>query len=112
MNEKSGERGKENQWFRERERDLLEQASKERERRLEEFKKESEKAELEKLRAAHWLKCPKCGQDMKVTSIDEIEVEQCTICEGIYFDRGELESLLLRKTERRFKFYRRLFGLD
>lgn len=108
----SDEHVRESQWFRRQERYLLDQAREERERRLEKLKKETEKAELERLRAAHWMKCPKCGHDMKVSPIEGIELEQCTFCQGIFFERAELDTLLLRKTEQRFSFYRRLFGLD
>lgn len=44
--------------------------------------------------------------------LDGIEVETCTFCKGTFFDRGEFESLLLRKQPRRFKFYRKFFDLD
>ena len=101
-----------NQWFRKQERHLLEEARAKREQRLEKLKKESEKAELEKLRAAHWMKCPKCGHDMKAIVVEGVELEQCSFCAGVYLDRNELDGLLLRKTEQRFQFYRRFFGLD
>jgi hypothetical protein len=42
----------------------------------------------------HWMKCPKCGQDMKEIDHHGIKVDQCSQCAGIYFDRGELELLL------------------
>ena len=103
---------KENQWFLENERILLEQARREREKRLEAYRIEYEKAERDKLRLAHWKKCPKCGSDMKTEQLDGIEVDRCTVCTGVFFDHDELESLLLRKTKKRFPFYRRLFGLD
>lgn len=103
---------KENQWFHENERMLLEKARKEREKALETYHKENKKAEHEKLRLAHWLKCPKCGNDMKVEKLEDIEIERCTVCSGIFFDHGELESLLMNKQESRFKFYRQMFGLD
>ena len=103
---------KENQWFRENERYLLEQEHKEREKKLETYRKENEKTEREKLRLAHWLKCPKCGNDMKAENIEGIELERCSVCTGAFFDHGELEALLMRKTENRFKFYRRMFNLD
>lgn len=102
----------EEQWFLKNERALLEQAHMEREKRLEAYNKEHEEAEREKLRLAHWLKCPKCGNDMKVEHMQGIEIDICTVCEGVFFDHGELETLLMSKQENRFKFYRRMFGLD
>lgn len=102
----------ENQWFLENERQLLEQAREEHARRLEAYKREHEAAERERLRLAHWMKCPKCGSDMQEEHLEGIEVDRCTVCDGLYFDQGELETLLMGKQEGRFKFYRRLFGLD
>ena len=102
----------EKQWFHENERKLLEKVHKQYEKQLETYRNENEKSEREKLRLAHWLKCPKCGNDMKVENLEGIEIERCSICAGVYFDHGELETLLMKKTENRFKFYRRMFGLD
>lgn len=44
--------------------------------------------------AAHWLKCPKCGGQMAETELAHIKVEKCEKCEGVYFDKGEIETLL------------------
>ncbi len=102
----------ESDWFHKHEKEMLERAAEERERRIQQALAKQKHEELDKLRAAHWLKCPKCGHDMEVVSMEGIELDTCKFCAGIYFDRGELESLLLRKIPQRFKFYRRLFGLD
>jgi protein-arginine kinase activator protein McsA len=48
----------------------------------------------------HWMKCPKCGSDLKEVELLGIKVDQCTQCFGMYFDKGELE-LLLETTEPR-----------
>ncbi len=109
---KETKHAKEDQWFMENERVLLEQKRREREKELELYRQENEKAEREKLRLAHWQKCPKCGNDMKVEILNDIEIDRCSVCAGIFFDHGELESLLMSKQDNRFKFYRRMFGLD
>jgi len=44
--------------------------------------------------AQHWMKCPKCGHEMKEVDMQGIKVDRCSHCSGIYFDRGELELLL------------------
>jgi hypothetical protein len=103
---------KENNWFKQYEKELLENAARKRDKKRQEAAAKQGQKALDELRAAHWLKCPKCGHDMEVMSLEGIEVENCTFCKGIYFDRDELESLLLRKTPQRFKFYRKFFGLD
>ena len=91
---------------------LLEQSKQERKQRVAKLRMQEERDTLEALRQAHWLKCPKCGHDMKTRQLEGIEIDQCTFCEGLYFDHGELDNLMLKKKSERFKFYRRFFGLD
>lgn len=45
-------------------------------------------------RSAHWMKCPKCGSDLKETMQSNIAVDVCTGCGGVWFDAGELDTLL------------------
>ena len=42
----------------------------------------------------NWMKCPKCGYDMEEIELLKIQVDRCTQCQGIYFDNGELQTLL------------------
>lgn len=99
-------RGRENDWFRQNEEKLIEAARK----RREEKERSSQSAEAQARRDLHWRKCPKCGSDMKVETISGIEVEKCSSCEGIFFDRGEIEQLLLKHDSERRGFFRRLMG--
>ena len=103
---------KEKEWFMKQEKDKLLRTRDERERHLKALQAKLDAEELERLREAHWLKCPKCGHDMEVTQLEGIEIDRCTFCEGVYFDRGELETILLREQPRRFKFFRRFFELE
>jgi ribosomal protein L37AE/L43A len=56
---------------------------------------------LEKMRAkqaaetktAASMKCPKCGQPLKERSFQKIVIDQCTGCNGIWLDAGELEQV-------------------
>lgn len=41
----------------------------------------------------HKLKCPKCGHGMEEVSHDEIVIERCTHCHGLWFDGDEAEQL-------------------
>ena len=103
---------RENRWFRENERELLDDVKREREQRLEAYREETEKEERERLRQAHWMKCPKCGNEMRAEQLEGIEIERCSVCGGMFFEHSEFQTLLMRKQESRFKFYRNLFGLD
>ncbi|MFT6069721.1 MAG: acetyl-CoA carboxylase beta subunit [Bacteriovoracaceae bacterium] len=42
----------------------------------------------------HWLRCPKCSAQMHEFKLLDIIVEQCEGCNGLFFDNGELETLL------------------
>ena len=37
--------------------------------------------------------CPKCSAETEVTSYDEIHVDRCTNCGGLWFESGELGKL-------------------
>jgi Zn-finger nucleic acid-binding protein len=49
--------------------------------------------EKESLKAAHWMKCPKCGMDLKEIELHGVSVDQCANCGGVFLDKGELERL-------------------
>lgn len=53
--------------------------------------------EAEQAQQIHWLKCPKCGGDMNEVELEGIMVDKCSGCEGLFFDRGELELMLVNK---------------
>lgn len=40
------------------------------------------------------MDCPACTEPMIVMELNEIEIDHCIACQGIWFDAGELELLL------------------
>jgi Zn-finger nucleic acid-binding protein len=56
----------------------------------------------ESSQASYWMKCPKCGNQMKEMSISNIYADQCTRCQGIFFDHAEFETFLESKLPRSF----------
>lgn len=46
------------------------------------------------------MKCPVCDELMIVLELEEIEIDYCTECEGIWLDGGELELLLEEVSEK------------
>ena len=60
-------------------------------------KKETEAAELKRLKELHYLHCPKCGFDMQVVKYHHHDVEVCFSCNGIFLDQGELEAIVARE---------------
>ncbi len=102
------DRGREDQWFREHERQLLEGARLAREKREAERAAQMKTEELAGRKAAHFMKCPKCGHDMKEETLESVSVDRCTHCEGVYFDAGELDQVLLKHDQDRKGFFRKL----
>lgn len=47
----------------------------------------------EQLRQAHWMKCPKCGMDLKEIEVHSVKVDQCANCGGVFLDAGEMEQI-------------------
>lgn len=102
----------EDHWFQENDARLLKRLREEREARIREQETREAKKQRDELREMHWMCCPKCGHDMKAEDLCGVEVDVCTLCEGIYFDRGELEELMLRQqADQRRGFFRRLLRL-
>jgi uncharacterized protein len=38
--------------------------------------------------------CPKCGAELRSYERNDVTIDQCTGCRGIFLDRGELERLI------------------
>ena len=55
-------------------------------------KKREEEFKLHR-KDAHWMKCPKCGHDLEEISYQEVMIDRCTECKGVWLDHGELELL-------------------
>ena len=37
------------------------------------------------------MQCPRCKSDLIVVEFDDIELDSCPECGGLWFDRGEME---------------------
>ena len=88
------ERGrlKEEHHFREQDRELIAKLR----AKADEERRQRERAHHQKL---HWMRCPKCGQEMQEVQRGPLFVDQCAECGGLYFDAGELEILLAAEQE-------------
>jgi len=42
---------------------------------------------------ACYMKCPKCGEPLKERSFQKITIDQCTGCNGIWLDAGEIDQV-------------------
>ena len=88
---------KEEQYFMEQElKRLLEKARKEQEA--------TAAAEKKRLKDLHWMRCPKCGQNLLAEKYGgEVEIDVCPGCRGLWLDANELETILT-STKRRGPF--------
>src|SRR5262245_38077754 len=82
------ERAREDQYFAQRDRELLEK-----------LKKSKAQDQESALREASVGRCPKCGQRLEERVINEVTVDECPGCEGLWFDKGEYESLAKREKD-------------
>jgi Zn-finger nucleic acid-binding protein len=46
------------------------------------------------------MRCPKCRCDMDPVVYDDVEVDRCSSCQGLWFDAGEVGKLRNRKAAR------------
>ncbi len=50
---------------------------------------EEEVRHEQELQDLHWMKCPKCGHDLKQARLASLKVDRCTGCDGVFFDKTE-----------------------
>ena len=76
----------EDSYFAERDKELMEK-----------HKLETEKKKLEERRQLHYMKCPKCGAELREIEFKDLMIDICTECSGVWLDKGELETLLRKE---------------
>ena len=42
-------------------------------------------------RSQHFMKCPKCGADLQEVEKDQVKVDVCPDCQGMWLDAGEID---------------------
>jgi len=85
---RKAERGQEDQYFAQRDRELLAKLKTAKAGQAEETIKQ----------VAH-MRCPKCGERLRTTTRHEVAVDECPACHGIWLDHGELERIAERERE-------------
>jgi Zn-finger nucleic acid-binding protein len=51
-------------------------------------------AEKQRLKEAHWMHCPKCGQQLATETCGTVEIDVCPSCKGVWLDMGELGTIV------------------
>jgi hypothetical protein len=62
--------------------------------RLEKEQQEETQAEKIRLKELHWMRCPKCGQELAREICDSVEIDVCPSCKGVWLDAGELGTIV------------------
>ncbi|MBI3785080.1 MAG: zf-TFIIB domain-containing protein [Deltaproteobacteria bacterium] len=81
---RDAERAREDQYFAERDRKLVEK-----------MRHDSEAGK----RPDALGHCPKCGAKLKSLTVNKVAVEECPDCKGMWLDRGELEGIAKHENE-------------
>jgi len=61
-------------------------------------------------RQIHWMKCPKCGTDLKEVNHQNVMIDTCSECKGIWLDGGELNILIEGQARFTKGLLNKLFG--
>lgn len=52
-----------------------------------------EASERDRLKALHYMHCPKCGHQLETITFKDVQIDKCFACNGSWLDAGELEQL-------------------
>ncbi len=85
---RDAERAREDQYFAERDRELVERL-----RRTKEGETEAA------LKQAAQMRCPKCGTRLQAHTLHGVSVDECPACHGMWLQEGELQELARREDE-------------
>jgi len=72
--------------------------------------KEAEETRKRSRAALHEV--PEVRHDLREEAFQGVTVDACTFCEGVFFDAGELDKVLLEKDTERSGFLRSCSGSD
>jgi ribosomal protein L37AE/L43A len=82
------ERGREDQYFAERDRELVEKLRRSTTEQME-----------EKIKEVALMRCPKCGTRLGQRRLHGVSVDECPSCHGVWLDEGELQQIASTESE-------------
>jgi hypothetical protein len=65
---------------------------------LKQMRAKLDKERDEQERKAHYMKCPKCGADLKEETHGHVKIDVCPECKGVFLDAGEMD--LMRQVQK------------
>jgi len=77
---------------------------------IEKMREKMKVAEEAKAAATAAMNCPRCGESLQESQVDEVSIETCEKCGGAWLDSGELEKLTKRETGGGEGFFSKLWG--
>jgi uncharacterized protein len=75
--------------------------------RRRQMERERQATERESQRTLHFMRCPKCGMKLAEVTVGDVRIDKCFSCEGLWLDRGELETLRAKESS----FVARFLGI-
>jgi len=82
-------------------------------RQIRDKTKEMAADEAARLKEVHWMRCPKCGQELTEVPFNDVKVDTCFSCGGMFLDKGEVEKIASFKEPSWFdRMAMRMFGPD
>jgi len=73
----------------------------------EEIQRQMAESEKKRLKELHYMRCPKCGMQLIEIDYQNLKIDKCSACGGVWLDPGELEQI--SKCEK--KNIDKLFGI-
>ncbi len=66
---------------------------------IEKLREKMKVAEEARAAGTSSMQCPRCDGTLKPSTVDEVEIDSCDKCGGVWLDSGELERLTKRESE-------------
>ena len=64
---------------------------------IEKLREKMKVSEEAKAAGTSSMKCPRCDGDLKENKLEEVSIDTCEKCGGVWLDSGELEQLTKRE---------------
>ena len=74
---------------------------------IEKLREKMKVAEAAKAAGTSSMRCPRCDGNLIESKVDEVSIDTCDKCGGVWLDSGELEQLTQREGP---GFFGKLFG--